>query len=263
MSVATTIGGLAGRKGRGWHVNPVDPSMRVWSAPQGLVGASREPIDCLPVRFDQGASSSCVAQALALGITCVESMLGMDVDVISRRALYYLLRKKRGLHKVDAGGYISDGVDVVHRYGCASESRFKWSPLLINQAPNAGLVVEGTERRGLKYERIVGVGNKLIAQLDTALQHGPVVFGMPVTQDFMDYKDGVLRTPTVVAKILGGHATLLVKRNPDGTFTGANSYSRKWGLDGLYVIEDEYLAAHGQDFTVLHDWEKVAHAKAA
>jgi len=65
--------------------------------------------------------------------------------------------------------------------------------------------------------------------------HGPIVTGFTVYEDFMTYKSGIYQHTT--GKMMGGHAVRIIgfgSENGVDYWLVANSWNNNWGEKGLF-----------------------------
>lgn len=270
MSVVTVVAGLAGKRKLGWKRNAPDEDDLVLNASALMTRATRSPIFTLeafvPGVYNQGATGSCVAQAIAAAIGIRESAAGLPYetarDGISRRALYLLSRYSHGDHKEDGGTYIRSALSIMRKHGCPLESAFPWSQLKINQVPPATAIAGGYERSGLTYEAIVAAGDAKLEQVQLAIgARLPVVFGVMLPESFGSHRGADIYHPRATERRIGGHAMVIVGTRADGCVRILNSWGRGWGDGGLAWVSPEWAASAFRDLTVMHGWKRERETK--
>ncbi len=284
MSVVTVAKGLAGVRGAGWRENAADERDRVFvpqvvrRAPAKRLFAGGHLTDSVPHIFDQGATSSCVAQAICGAVSTREMWLTQRMNLtrertdlfsaalyapLSRRALYSLARASHGDQKNDGGTYIRGALQVMRRHGCPLERDFAWSELRINQTVPAPLLHAGYAFAELEYESIVAVGDDKLEQVRAALREGfPVVFGGSVTRSYSRLrKHTTPYEPIAGEPVLGGHAQYIVDVDNDGHCTIANSWGRDFGNDGFAYVHREWVKRVLRDLTIIKNWRRVRAAE--
>lgn len=281
MSIVTAIKSVAGTKGTGWHENKRDKLDRPFVPTRAAlpIRASGYLTEYAPAPFDQGATSSCVAQAISGAIATREMFLSAQVAPgsaqrremygaatylrLSRRALYSLSRASHGDAKNDSGTYIRAALQVLRRHGCPLESDFAWSVARINQTVPAPLVMGGYELAELQYEFIVAGGDEKIAQIRAALREGhPVVFGSQVTASYQRLREHTKPyEPGHGESSVGGHAQYIVDCDADGHCTLANSWGSGFGNRGLAYVHAEWVKREFRDLTVIKGWRRARAAE--
>lgn len=270
MSILTKAKSLAGKKGRGWL--PSDPKVtdreyvprqRAARTGDGVVHLEQ----CVPTIYSQGATGSCVAQAIAGAIGTRERWLGLpyttETHGISRRDLYYRSRYAHGDHQDDSGTYIPVALHELRHHGVALERDFPWSETFINRGTPAVLVHKGFERSGLVYERIIAGGEAKLEALAAAFAEGlPVVFGAMLPSSFALHAGEQVYTPTRGEPTIGGHAMYCVAINPvTGDVLLVNSWGPRWGFGGRAWVSAQWVMDAWRDIHVMRGWRRVQNAE--
>lgn len=141
---------------------------------------------------------------------------------------------------IDDGTFIRFGMRANCKTGVGPEKLWPFDPSergkkpeeqKLNQRPPESVERAGVKVIGRTYQRIPGVREGLIEGILDALEDGPVVIGLQVTDAFMRYGDGVLQAPARGEARRGGHCFYLAGSEDDGqTLIGFNSW-RDWGFD--------------------------------
>jgi hypothetical protein len=224
-------------------------------------------IDCVPGIYNQGATGSCVAQAIAGAIGTRERWLGLpyalETHGISRRDLYFRSRYTHGDQRSDDGTYIPVALDQVRKHGAVLESHFPWSELYINRGAPGALLHAGFERSGLVYERIVAGGDAKLEALASAFAEGlPVIFGTQITRSFQEHRGPGPYAPRSGEFPLGGHAMYCVSINATtGDVRLVNSWGRGFGDSGCAWVKPEWVVNAWRDLHVVRGWRRVANAE--
>ncbi len=284
MSVITVAKSFLGQRKYGWHINPPDERDHIF-APSATKRARADQLfaatsvatslaQCAVLRFDQGSTSSCVAQAISGAICTLETYLAnrlsssrtqQDLLVaarlrqLARRALYSLARATHGAERIDKGTFFRAALKILRRHGCALEADFPWSELNINQKVPFDLVQKGYEFAELEWDVITASGDEKIEQIQAATRAGyPVVFGTQVYPSFQRHRGDSVYMPSKNEASLGGHAMYLVHIEPDtGHGLDINSWSRAWGLDGTARVHTEWIKRDFRDLTVIKNWRRI------
>jgi C1A family cysteine protease len=187
--------------------------------------------------YDQGQTSSCVAQAAA---RCIEiSLAQMGVrGTPSRRAIYAMGRIRGGEHAFqlhDEGTIPSSAVAAMSDWGVCKEDKWPWAEADVNQPlpwdiieKSAAYLVTGWEkidRRPEAVKKVISSGY-------------PVMFGMPVDEAYENYVSGIY--PGLTGKELGGHMQTVLAYEGD-IFTVCNSWGQSWGEQGFSRMPASWL----------------------
>lgn len=208
----------------------------------------------LPRAKDQLSTSSCVAQAIAAGLTYLENR-DKEVDGVERSRLfiYWNARKLRGWEKEDSGCHIRDALKTINNIGACSEKLWSFRQCRVNKTPSSSAFKDAPAHKLTAYRRIA---DNDINALKLALASGyPCVLGV--------YMDGQANSDSVSAegmipipKTLDyGHAILIVGYDENG-WIFLNSWGVKWGVNGYGYLPKEYLTTPGlsDDWWILTDF---------
>lgn len=194
-----------------------------------------------PVR-DQGTTSSCVGQALAMAIATRAKFETIYLDLPSPMHIYACARRDYANPLKDEGCRPRDAMEGLRHYGVCSEKRWPFDPKKINSYPPFDTFHAGADARVTGYYRISAVGAARCSQIRTALSKGhPVVFAQPVDAPFDGYTAGVIGEVDPATN-RGGHYTCLVGYGPSW-FIGVNSWGLAWGNAGFYRVSDERIGS--------------------
>ena len=262
--------------GRGLGHIPDAPDKRDWDIdkmglgnPSGEIATLRH--FCPPI-YNQGGTSSCVAQSVAGAIEILEYRYALErgEPVADRRpSRSFLYHGSRAYHThgrvSDTGTYLRTCVKVAGRTGVPDEALcpFSTSPLKINKQPPSVAYFRGHARRGGEYFRIYDEGEGRIHAIKAALDEGyPVCFGTTVTRDFQR-SDGaaLVQKPAKSDRVAGGHAMVIVgyERTAGGlTFQVRNSWGEGWRDKGYCSMTEEYIRwDQSRDFQIIRGWERL------
>lgn len=234
---------------RKWGYIPDVPASedKVYSSVMAA-GERPEVIDLSP-RFrnaveDQKRTASCSANACVSALEYLIALEHQDdpnynYPELSRMFAYYNARKIRGLHTVDAGSVIRDCVDQLRAVGVCEEALWPFITTKVNNQPFKIAYSEAVKSKVGYAARL----SSLDAMLDCLSQGYPFVFGFQVYSGSMTQaaRTGVMPMPTGSRQ--GGHAVLAVGYDMrTRRFKIRNSWSRRWGNDGYYLMDFEYVA---------------------
>jgi len=197
---------------------------------------------------DQGATSSCVGQAVATGLRLAYLRAGQPCPTLSARALYRLaLGPSRDVR--DGGTWLRACIAATRKIGSPSEAAHPGVQEILEPVP-LGAAMDGADRWGARrYYRIEsgdtdGIRRALAAGL-------PVVGGWLVGDAFMSYGGRGLVRPEL--RTLGGHALCLAgyaTQAGEPWFSGVNSWGLAWGAGGMFHASEDW-AALGRDLWAL------------
>lgn len=185
--------------------------------------------------FDQGATNSCVAQALALALDVEQRARGLTPDQLSRLWLYYWSREAGGI-KGDVGSRWRDTIKALVDLGCPPEEKLEFSASRVNQKPHWSLSKSAHDWRGVRsYERVLSPD----AVRAALAQGSPVVGGWAVDRDFTR-SEGPSHVERFSGDIVGNHAMCIVGFDGEW-FRLANSWSRGWRQGGLVWVHERIV----------------------
>lgn len=208
--------------------------------------------------FDQGPSSSCVAQGITAAVSLREAVLGRTYRPISRRALYTMSRASHGATRDDSGTYPRSAWRALRRHGCPLEADWGWSAKRINEIPPSTLLLRGYERAELRYEYIPPYSLETVPLVREAIAAGlPVAFGTQVDRKFQLHRGAGVYEPSGEASV-GGHLMVIVGyRSSDGALRILNSWSRHWGDGGFAWVSQDWARRNFRDLAVCYGWRRI------
>ncbi len=149
----------------------------------------------------------------------------------------------------DRGATIIAAMDLVVNQGAAT---LKTMPYTLNhrQQPPAAARKEAARYPAQTFERLTPSNHRAVK---TQLSQGhPVIFGMIIHRNFMDYRSGVYDTTR--GPRMGGHAmTLIGYDDQKQAYKLINSWSDQWGLDGYAWVSYQVFADTVHSAYVLKD----------
>lgn len=234
------------QRGFGWLPDPEDERDRDHAVETLSLSAAPPTASALvPLvqRVEQGSTSSCVANALAMAIYVAKRARGEVAEIPSRLFGYYYARFQHAGHLVDDGTYIRLGVKAFNALGTPPEKVWPFVPERINTKPPPQVDMEAFDHKRIAYHRITGYGSEAVREAKEFIADGMggVVFGTDVGDDFWRNGDGLQDVPT--DRIVGGHAMFACAYDEQG-FIGPQSWDDDWGNDGWFHITEEYFAWH-------------------
>lgn len=260
---------LRSRKGTGWLHDSVDE--RDWTYPKmGLAPLTVSPesvslLPDVPRIYSQGATNSCVAQAIAGAIGICEHRTQTASVPASRLFLYYNSRAFHHGQRVDSGTYIRTCCKGLVNFGVPNEEywKFSQSPLRVNRRPGWLPYMRGFQRKNGEYFRLSNFDADFTSQVKTTLSNGfPIVFGTKINRDFIKNSGPkIINKPNSSGDIIGGHAMVIIgyKEFADCTcYEVLNSWGDDWREKGVAFLTEEYIKWHAtRDFTVIRGWDRI------
>ena len=167
---------------------------------------------------------------------------------LSRLFNYYTTRQLEN-RLGQEGAVLRNAVRQATKLGIPNEDVWDYSFFHVEAAPPVAVYVEADLHKISRYERIVGETAKdKIHAIKSALSEGfPVVFGMPVSQQWMQMQGGdTSYRGTKNDAVVGNHAMCIIGYS-SSHFIVENSWGVEWGDKGLgYVpceLVDEFFEA--------------------
>jgi len=195
---------------------------------------------------DQGATSSCVANAVAGAYEYLAKWhTGKDYDV-SRMFIYYNTRysEVEDENDIDDNGcFIQDAIESLKEYGACSESTYPFDEEMVNEEPPEEAYSEAEQ---FLVEDMALVPLELDAWKACLAEGYPIIFGISLYKSFDSHrKKGLVPLPSeneVSRAEHGGHAMLCVGySDKDKVFIVRNSWGTEWGDNGYCYIPYDYL----------------------
>lgn len=225
-----------------------------------------------PEVYDQGRTSSCVAQSMAGAIEMLERKAhfnrtrgGNTVPATPSRLFIYF--NSRRMHSggpaiFDNGTYLRTAAKGLANFGCPDEDLWHFSqlPWQVNRRPAFLSYMNAHGRRGGEYARINSTGEDRIRAIKGAIVAGfPVCFGTRVTDGFLSSSGpDVVDVPTYGDKFAGGHAMTIVGYNHSReglVFDIRNSWGDRWRDFGHCLMTEDYIRwPHSSDFQIMRGW---------
>ncbi len=198
-----------------------------------------------PAVYDQGALSSCTANAIAGALEFDAAKQGLPATMPSRLFIYWNERSLEGTTASDNGAQIRDGIKSVAQWGDCPETEWPYDPSQVFSQPPQSCYTDAAQHLALVYESV----NQSLDDLRGCLVAGyPIVFGFTVYASFeSDYvaKTGQVPMPHWFERVIGGHAVMAVGYDDASqTFKCRNSWGDGWGDKGYFYFP--YAYALGQ-----------------
>lgn len=207
-------------------------------------GALRKPSDLWPhVRrvFDQGATSTCVAQAIVAGIDVRRGVGGRPPLGVSRLFPYYFGRSVF-MRLVDMGSRPRDVLYALQRMGSPAESQWPFDPEKVNSRPPAEVRRLAADLH-FSYRRCSSVEDVA----DSLAKGYPVAVGLLIDEAFAR-NEGPAIVRSFEAERVGGHMMLIVGNSPDlGAFRVLNSWGTEWRTGGSCFLSHDLVRKEAVD----------------
>ena len=191
---------------------------------------------------DQGATSSCVGQALAAALEIHSAVRGEPRN-LSASWIYQVARERerpnyRGPLQ-DDGSYPKNALEAAKARGILAEKNHPFDVEAINKRPSPADAHLAYDARGLAYAQIEATGEARIEQLSDALRRGfGVLFGMDIDAAYMRSEGDVVKGMGAPS---GGHMQCVLAVT-DSTVRVLNSWSTSWGDRGLVDFDRAFFA---------------------
>lgn len=183
---------------------------------------------------DQGRIGSCTANSV---VSACEILLQKDKRHrnLSRLFNYYVTREYEN-RLGQEGAVLRNAVKQAAKLGLPDEVTWAYDEGGAEVQPSAAAYEEAIKHRVLRYERIQGATTgQVVHCIKSAISEGfPVVFGMPVTRQWLLMRGGDTSYRGVTEKdpAVGAHAMTIIGYSQD-YFVIENSWGREWGDSGL------------------------------
>ncbi len=208
----------------------------------------------MPPIYNQGNSSSCVAQSIAAAMYYNFIKNKVTPENLSRLFIYYNTRVMENSVDLDQGCQIRNAIKSVATIGAPDEKLWPFLTRKYKDKPIKQAYDQAKTNLVSSYSRV----NQNLYELKYCLASGyPIVFGIAVYNSFTFStveKTGIVYLPKKGEKLLGGHAIVLTGYN-DYTkrFTFRNSYGTSWGNNGYGTISYDYVTSQNlaDDFWVI------------
>lgn len=199
--------------------------------------------------LSQGNLGSCVSHGGFGAIRLKHVLSGIEEPYLGCRLLgYWGARAFIGTQSWDSGSHIRDFFRFLNSIGYMPEAEtengydpdhFKEAPTPLEQKKMADQRDKGEGQ--VSYYRVFETGVPRIEALKTALSNNIIpVLGTDTTQEFLDYRGGILHRPNDRQRSTGGHALFLCGYDDECAY-GVNSWGLDYGDEGLIRLGWDYI----------------------
>lgn len=202
----------------------------------------------------QGSYNSCVAHAITTAIEMHAKNKNWPGSFeLSRMHVWNEGRKLSGTYPNNEGMFIRDGWKAVQKNGVTIEKLFPYYSSNFNKP--IGLMAEIFRRwyPSFTYYAIGGTTfNEKIEQIKQVLHSSnvPVVFGCPVSNDFISFSGDAVYKPDVTRASVFHHAMVIVGwDDARKAFLIQNSWGKQWAHNGRAWIDSNWLVRNGYSFS--------------
>lgn len=240
----------------GWKPDLPDSNRRYVSPPETLLAApppKADVLDTLGPVLDQGELGSCTAHGIAGCVQHNRNQQKLPAMTPSRLMIYYLERELEGTVNSDSGAAISDGIQVLKRYGYCDESLWPYQVSRFRERPPQAAFEAAAPNAVFDSLSVRQTAQDLKAVIASK---EPVVFGFTVFESFESdavASGGVMPIPKRRERRLGGHCVIIVGYDDDrAAYLCRNSWGKGWGLQGNFWMPMAYMhSGYCSDFWVV------------
>ena len=238
------------KRGYGYIQDVKDEKDYKYSAIRPLLATVPPSVDlrslCSPVR-DQGQLGACTGFAIAAGLReFMEIKISGTFTPLSPLFLYYEERKLEHTIQQDAGAQPRDGMKVLAKMGCATETDDPYNIAKFTARPPALAVKDAKSFTISAYHRLASLD-----EMKACLAGGMgFMIGFKVYESFESdavAQTGKMPMPGANESSVGGHAVFVAGYNTDPAWAGGgfliikNSWSTGWGDKGYFYMPWAYI----------------------
>lgn len=250
------------RRGLGCVKNEPDSRDRVYNSGSMTIPTEASLEKYVRGVLDQGATSSCVANAVAAAVSIQEVKSGFKYATPSRLFLYWNSRRLASTVLKDEGTKIRLCCKGLVKYGVPDEKFWPFSRMKINKKPAPSTPwVKAFARKNGEYIAITSGGDYRCADIRAAITQGyPVVFGTELRKSFQAATgpEHIEKPDSSADKKVGRHAMCIVGYKP-GYFRVLNSWGTHWRDGGYCWMSEDYIKwGESADFTIIRGWSRIS-----
>ena len=213
--------------------------------------------DLCPVVYNQGDSSSCVANASASAIISVHLKQGLPQPDPSRMFIYYGAREIEGTTHEDAGCMNRNAIKTLAKFGVCSETDWPFIPRNYSIRPSIECYSNAKKDIIISYHRIDSIPepNFILQNLKACIAEGyPFIFGIPIYENFpIQTSSGIIPMPK--GREIGGHALFGIAYNDyTNSVRFLNSWDG-WGDGGYGELPYDYISKYARDIWTIRSME--------
>ncbi len=218
----------------------------------------------LPQIKNQGSSGSCVGWSTTYAAFTASYNYWLEASELTKRSSKgfspaFTFNQIKISRDCEGGSYISDALKVLQKQGALSIAEFPYSDKSCYILPTSSQINKAQAYRISEFVRLSSTLSRrsmVVATRKMLAKKSPVVIGMPVGPDFMDY-NGMGRTIGFSENLqsvleqgglsaiyalegFGGHAMTVVGYDDNrdgGAFKVMNSWGTDWGDKGFFWIK--------------------------
>ncbi|HXF90501.1 MAG TPA: C1 family peptidase [Candidatus Nitrosotenuis sp.] len=192
---------------------------------------------------NQEQLGSCTGESLTQSMEM--QLIESQYRPLSVLFVYWNERNVEGTVNEDSGASLSDGIEVVNKYGACADALWPYTnyKTTYTEKPTPECYQDALKSVVLTYSHVPHTLDDLKGVL---AQKIPVVSGIVVKESFESEsatKTGIIPMPKRFEKTLGGHAiTLVGYDDAKQLITFCNSWGADWGDKGLGYLPYDYFS---------------------
>ena len=210
-------------------------------------------------RLEQGQANSCMAFAISRAIYMSLRLQGHpDPPVPAPLLTYYAARRREYLGTpidqipapTDVGCYPRLAMEAVRAVGFLPWDAWPYDAAQRNTAPSPDVLVGAYSQRDFAYYRAAQTGRAKVAAVADALRHSyPVIFGMPVDNDFLAHTGNEPIAGLDIYDLVGGHAMAVLAVDEARDLLLVDNWWPGWGIadTGMGWLTGDVFRAYADD----------------